>query len=134
MNLEEIVLSCSTPQLSHSLDKRCALNVSNSATQFDYTDIGCLLRVVNRNFRNSLDPVLDGICDMRHDLHCFSKIIAPSLSLDNMLIHLPRSNIVFASQSNVEIAFVIAEIEVDFTTVIENEYFAMPARKTMVKL
>jgi hypothetical protein len=71
---------------------------------------------------------------MRHDLHCFSKIIAPSLSLDNMLIHLPRSNIVFASQSNVEIAFVIAEIEVDFTTVIENEYFAMPARKTMVKL
>lgn len=43
-----------------------------------------------------------------------------------MLINLSGSDVVLACEGNVEISFVVSEIEIDFTSVVKNEYLSMP--------
>ena len=126
MNLHKVVLARTPPQLAHSLDKRHALDIAHSTTQLNYTDVRLLARVVDRNASDPLDPVLDRICDVGDDLHCFTQVVALALALDDVLVDFARGDVVVAGQSDVEVALVVAEIEVDFTAVGEDEDFAMP--------
>lgn len=45
-----------------------------------------------------------------------------------MLVDLASSDIAFASEGDIEVAFVIAKVEVDFSTIVEDKDFAMPRR------
>lgn len=65
---------------------------------------------------------------MGHDLHGFAQVVALALTLDDMLVDLARGDVVVACEGDVEVALVVAEIEVDFAAVGENEYFAMPVQ------
>jgi hypothetical protein len=65
---------------------------------------------------------------VRNDLHRLAQVVALALALDDVLVDLAGGNVVVAGQGNVEIALVVAEIEIDFTTVGENEDLAVPAR------
>lgn len=49
---------------------------------------------------------------MGYNLHCFSKIVASTLSLDHVLVDLARGDVVLTGEGNVEIAF--AEIDQRF--------------------
>jgi hypothetical protein len=64
---------------------------------------------------------------VRHDLHSLAEIIALALALDDVLVDLARGDVVVASKGDVKVALVVAEIEVDFAAVGENEYLAVPA-------
>lgn len=127
MNLHEVVPARSPPKLSHSLNKRHALHVTDSATELDDAHVGLLARVVNRYARNLLDPFLDRVCDVRDDLHGLTQIVAPALALDDLLVDLAGRDVVVAGEGDVEVALVIAEIEIDFTAVGEDEDLAVPA-------
>jgi hypothetical protein len=63
---------------------------------------------------------------VRHDLHRLAQVVALALALDDMVVYLAGGDVIVAGQGDVQIALVVAEIEVDFTTVGENEYFAVP--------
>jgi hypothetical protein len=65
---------------------------------------------------------------VRHDLDRLAQIVALALALDDMLVDLARRDVVRARQSDVQVALVVAEIEVDLAAVGENEDFAVPAR------
>jgi hypothetical protein len=47
MNLHEVVLARTSPELAHSLNKRHALNIAYGTSQLDYADIRLLARVVD---------------------------------------------------------------------------------------
>lgn len=68
---------------------------------------------------------------MRDNLHGLAEIIALSLAFDDVLVYLAGCDIVVASQCDVEVSLVVAEIEVDFTAVGEDENFAMPSTLSM---
>lgn len=57
------------------------------------TNIGLLIAVVRRGFRNTLYPVLDSICKVRHNLNRPAQIITATLLLDNVFIHLTGCNL-----------------------------------------
>jgi hypothetical protein len=63
---------------------------------------------------------------VRHDLYSLAEIVALSLALDDVLVYFAGGDVVVASEGDVEVALVVAEIEVDFAAVRENEYLAMP--------
>lgn len=63
---------------------------------------------------------------MRDDLHGFTQIVSLALTLNNMLVYFTRCDIIVASKSDVEIAFIVAEVKIDFTAIGEDENFAMP--------
>lgn len=66
MNGHEVDVSNLMAQLSESLDERHALDVTNSTTKLDDAHIGLLVRAIDRCPSDTLDPVLDGVRDMRN--------------------------------------------------------------------
>lgn len=42
VNLHEVVLARTSPELAHSLNKGHALNIAHGASQLDYADVGLL--------------------------------------------------------------------------------------------
>ena len=116
--MQKVVSTCSSSELSHGLDKRCTLNVTDSATQLDDAYIWLLIRVVDWDSCNTFYPVLNRVCQMWNDLHRLTKIIASSLAFDHMLVNLACCDIVLPCQRDVEVSFVISEVKIDFTTVI----------------
>jgi len=126
VNLQEVVLAGLPPQFRHSLDERHALDIANRTAQLDDADIRLLARVIDWYPRHPLDPVLDGLRDVRHDLDRLPQVVAPALALDNMLVDFTGRNVVVARQGDVEVALVVAEIEVDLAAVGEDEDFAVP--------
>ncbi len=91
MDLQEIILARSPLQLSHSLDKRRTLEITHCASQCNATPIRHLVRVVNRNSCNALDPVLDRIRQARHHLDSLAAIVTATFSVDDMLVDLAVS-------------------------------------------
>lgn len=126
MDLQEIVSASSASELCHSFHERHAFDITHGTTQLDNAYIRLLIRVIDRYPCNSLDPVLNRICDVRHDLDCFAQVCSFSLLLNHMLVYLARGDVVVASESDVQVALVVTEIEVDLAAVGENENFAMP--------
>lgn len=126
MNLHEVVPARPSSQLTHSLDKRHALDITHGASQLNYAHIRLLARVIDGYPRHLLDPVLNRIGNVWHNLHRLAQIVALALALDNVAVDFARRDVVIARQRDVEVALVVAEIEVDFAAVGEDEYFAVP--------
>ena len=104
------------------------------------TDVRLLTGVVDGYFRYALDPVLDGSRDVGNDLDGLAEVVAPALQrprelatgaqrdsieetdllLDDLAVDLARGNVVVTREGNVEIAFVVAEVEVDLSAIVED--------------
>ena len=126
MDLQEVVLARPPPQLRHGLDERHALDIAHGPAELDYAHVRLLVRVVDGDPRDPLDPVLDSIRDVRDDLHRLAQIVAPALPLDDMLVDLAGRDVVRARQGDVQVALVVAEIEVGLAAVGQDEDLAVP--------
>jgi hypothetical protein len=65
---------------------------------------------------------------MRHHLDGLSEVIAPTFTLNYVLVDLPCCDVALTCQGDVEIALVVSEVEVDFSTVVEDKDFTVPGR------
>ena len=117
VDLHEVVLARSPPQLAHSLDERHALDIANCPAQFDDAHIRLLARVIDGYPRNLLYPFLDRVCDVGYDLHRLAEIVALALALDDVLVDLAGRDVVVAGEGDVEVALVVTKVEVDFTAI-----------------
>lgn len=126
VDLEEVILPCSASQLAHRLNKWCRLNVANGSSKLDNAHVWGLVCVVDWNLGDALDPVLDCICEVWHDLNGAAEVVAATLFLDYVLVDLAGCDVVLAGESDVEVALVVTKIEIDFSTVVEDENFTVP--------
>ena len=69
---------------------------------------------------------MNRIGDVWDDLYGFTQVVALALAFDNVLVDLASGDVVVAGEGDVEVALVVAKIEVDFAAVGKDEYFAMP--------
>jgi hypothetical protein len=125
MNLTEVVPTSPPPQLSHGFDEWRTFDVTNSTTQFDNAYVWLFVCVVHWDLCYSLNPILDGIGDMWHNLDRLSQIVSSSFSLDDMLVDFAGRDAIVSSQGDVEISFIVAQIQIDLSTIIKYEAFAM---------
>lgn len=128
MNLQEIPLPSASLQLSHGLNERRTLNITHRASKLDNTHIRLLIRIIDWDPRNTLNPILNCIREMRHHLDGLSEVIAPTFTLNYVLVDLPCCDVALTCQGDVEIALVVSEVEVDFSTVVEDKDFTVPGR------
>ena len=128
VDLHEVVAAGAAPQLSQGLDKGHALHVADGAAKLDDAHVRLLARVVDGYAGNLLHPFLDGVGDVGDDLHRLAQVVALALALDDVLVDLAGGDVVVAGEGDVEVALVVAEIEVDFAAVGEDKDFAVPAR------
>lgn len=134
MNLQKVPLPGTSLQLTHGFNEGSTLNITNRTTQFNNAYICALICIINRNSRNSLNPVLDCVCEMRHNLDSFPEIVATTLTFDYVLIYLSGGDVILASKCDVEIALVVAKVEVDFTAIVEDKNFTMPTITSTTQL
>ena len=125
MNLEEVVLPRSPPELSHGFDKGCAFDITHRATELDNASVWLLARIIDWNLSDPLDPVLDGVRQMGHHLHCSPEVITPPFAFDDMLVDLAGCDVVLPRQGNVEISLVVAQVKIDLTAVVQHEHLPM---------
>ena len=130
MNLTEVVLPCPPPKRSHCLDERCILDITDCATKFNDAHIRGFIRVINRYGGNTLDPILNGIRDVRNDLDGFPQVPTLALLFDDVLVYLAGGDVVLSSQCDIQVSFVIAKVEIDFSTVVKNKHLPMPNTKS----
>ena len=126
MDMHKVVAPSSSSQLSHGFNEGCTLNITHSSTKFNNADVRLLFRVVHGYSRDSFYPILDGICDMRHDLDGLSQVVSASLAFDDMLVHLPCCDAILEGQGDVQVALVVAQVEIDFAAIVEYEAFSVP--------
>jgi hypothetical protein len=131
VDLHEVVLARSSPQLTHSLNEGHALDVANCASQLNDTHVRLLARVIDRYLCHLLYPILNGIGDVRYDLYRLAEVVAFALALDDVLIDFTSCDVVVASEGDVEVALVVAEIEINFAAVGEDEHFAVPVARSV---
>lgn len=117
-------------------------------TNLDDADVGSLCRFVHGDLRHAFDPVLDGIRDVRDHLDRLAKVISsplhpqkhavssssscthPStlrvahLLLDNLAVDFAGGDVVLPPKRDVEIALVVAQIEIDLSSIIQHKHLA----------
>ncbi|KAH3669957.1 hypothetical protein OGATHE_002770 [Ogataea polymorpha] len=114
-------MSNSELELSQGFNKGSRLNITNSSTQFNDTDIWFHSRGVNRNSGNTLNPVLDGISDMRNNLNSFTQVVSFSLLLNHSRVNLACGDIVVFSERNTQVSFIVSQIKIHFSTIVQNK-------------
>lgn len=104
----KVFVADSELKLTHGLYERHRFNITNGTTELvaiskthkkhshenshlDDTDVRFLSGLVHRDLGNSLDPVLDGVGQMRDNLNSFSQVISPSLNHIPINIYFPSS-------------------------------------------
>jgi hypothetical protein len=75
-------------KLADGVDERRTLNVSNGTTELNDADIGLPAGLVHGDLGNALNPVLDGVGDVGHDLDGLAKVATNTLALDHLLVDL----------------------------------------------
>ena len=65
---------------------------------------------------------------MWNDLDRFSKIVATALSFEDLGIDLTGREVVVSSKVEIEEALVIAEVKINFATIVQNEDFTVLKR------
>ena len=81
--------------------------------------------IVDRYLSYSLNPILQSIRKMWHDLYCLPQVISFPLSCQDVHVYLASCDIVILGQRNVQIPLVITQVQIDFATIIQDVDFAM---------
>ena len=125
VNLHEILRRTTVPQLAKGLDESHALDVTNSAAELDNTDVRLLVGVIDGNLGDLANPLLNCAGDVRHDLYRLAQVVTSALPLDDLGVDLAESDVVVPGEGDVEVALVVAQVEIDLSTVVQNVDFTV---------
>ena len=76
-------------------------------------------------FANQPDAAFDFVGDMWDDLYCASQIIAVPFFADDLGIYLPGGEVAETAQADIHKTFVMTQVQVRFSPVIQHIDFAM---------
>lgn len=125
VNLQEVVATSASPQLPHGFDEWGTFDVTNGTSKLDDADVGLFIRVIDRYLGHLLDPILNGVRQVRNNLDRLAQIVAFSFPIDDMLVDLASGDIAISGQGDVEVALVVAQVEINFAAVVQHEALAM---------
>lgn len=57
---------------------------------------------------------------MRNNLYRLSQVVAATLTLNYVLVDLAGGDILVAREGDVQVTFIVSEIEIDFTAIVED--------------
>lgn len=97
-------------------------------TCLNNADIGFFARFIYANLADSSYPVLDGIGDVRYHLNGLAKVVAAALLFNDITVDLSGGDVVFSGEGNIEESFIVSEVKVNFTAVIQDKHFTMVKR------
>ena len=106
--------------LADRLQERQRFDIADRAADLDHADV----RALGAGF----DAALDFVGDVRNHLHRRTQIIAATFLLDDVAVDLPGRHVAGPRGLAAQEAFVVAEIEIGFGTVLGNEHLSVLKR------
>ena len=128
VDLNEVALAGLPLQLAQGVDERGTLDISDGSTQLDDADVRLGAGLVDGDLRDALDPFLDGVGDVGHDLHGLAEVVADTFVRDDVLVDLAGGDVVVPSQGREEVPLVVAQVEIHFTAVIGHIDLTVPSK------
>ena len=104
-------------KLADGLEEGQPLDVADRAADLDQNEVDALIAVG--------DEGLDGVGDVRDDLHGRAEIVAAALLGDDLLIDAPRGDVVGLARRAAGEALIVAEVEIGLGAVVGDEHFAV---------
>ena len=119
MNEQAILSAYFQGHLTNGFDKRLALNITDGSTDFGnhYICIGFLSPHV--------DKMLNLIGNMRNDLNRLAKILALTLTIQNIPVNLTTGKIGVLIQILINKTLIMSQVQIRLRTVIGNENFSV---------
>mmetsp|Transcript_45722 Transcript_45722/g.108344 ORF Transcript_45722/g.108344 Transcript_45722/m.108344 type:complete len:242 (-) Transcript_45722:77-802(-) len=128
---EHVLCADAVLELAEPLNEGHALDVAHRPAQLDHAHV-CLIPLIlgigaalDGAGGDFLDPLADGVGDVRHNLHSLAEVLALPLPLNHLLVDLARRDVVVRTQGDVQKALVVAQIEVGFAAIVQDEGLAM---------
>ena len=107
-------------QLADGFQKRQRFDIANRTADFHHRNI--------RAFRRAQDVALDGVGNVRDDLHRRAEVIAAPLLADDFRVNAAGGAVVELGGAHIDEALVVAEVKVGFRAVVGDEYLAVLER------
>ena len=104
-------------ELADRLEERQALDVADRAADLAQHEVDAL--VARR------DEILDGVGDVRDDLHGRAEIVAATLLGDDLLVDAPGGDVVGLARRAPGEALIVAKIEIGLGAVVGDEHLAV---------
>ena len=115
-------------ELTQRLDKRRRFNVTHRAAQLDNAHVRRLAALINRQRCHTLNPVLNGISQVRHNLHRLTEVVTATLLLDDLSVDLACGDIIVARQRDIQVTLIISQIQVDLATIVQHKHLTVLCR------
>ena len=107
-------------ELAQRLQERKPFDVAHSAAYFRDENVNV--------FACRIHSVFDFVRDVGDNLNGFAQIVAPAFLLQDVLVNLPRSQIVETAELAMGETLVVPEVEVGFRAVVKDVNFAVLER------
>ena len=105
--------------LTNCLQKRLGLDITRRAADLGDDDIGV------RRLSDLVDEGLDLVGDVRNDLHRLPEVLAVALLVEDVPVHLARSEVGELVEVLVDEALVVPQVEVGLCAVLGDEHLAV---------
>eukprot|EP00123_Amoebidium_parasiticum_P022120 comp8036_c0_seq1/m.3538 comp8036_c0_seq1/g.3538 ORF comp8036_c0_seq1/g.3538 comp8036_c0_seq1/m.3538 type:complete len:449 (+) comp8036_c0_seq1:966-2312(+) len=128
MDQQKVLVSHTELELAHGLNKRCTLNITNSASQLDDADLWLLVVSIGTDLCHPLDPILDLIGDVWHHLDGLAEVVTAALLLNYIPVDLARCDVVVLVQRDVYEPLIVAQIEIYLPSIVKNVAFTVLVR------
>ena len=122
VNVQDVVAADFFLDLADSFQERQAFNVADGTADFRNDDIGIVV------VTDAIDAILDFIRNVRNNLYRVAQIIAATFFLKDRPVNFTGRNVGVLPEVDVDEAFIVAEVEVRFCTVVGDENFTMLIR------
>ena len=123
MNKRYVFSADTELELAKCFEIGCAFDIANCATELNNANVRRFFATVSRSVSDINNPILHGIRNVWNDLNGLAKIVPTSFCFKDLREDLSSREVVISSEIEIEKTFVIAEVQVDFATVIEDENF-----------
>ncbi len=120
MDESKVFVTDAELELTHGLDERSRLNVTDSTTKLDDADLGRFAAAIDGARSFPLDPVLNSIGQVRHDLDRLAEVVALSFLLNDLAIDLAGGDVVVTAEGDIEVSFVVTEVEIGLSSIVKN--------------
>lgn len=83
---------------------------------------------------DSFDPVLNCAGDVRNDLYSLAQVVTLPLFLYNVRVDFARGEVVVSTESDIQVALVVSQVKICFTTVVEDVNLAWSILARLLRL
>ena len=122
MDEQAVFLADFQGYLTNGFHERLGFNVADSAAYFGYDNVG------SGRSSDSVDKILDFVCDVRNHLNRGTEVLSAALFVKNIPVYFSRGQVRIFTEIFVDETLVMTQVKISLRSVLGYEYFSVLKR------